>query len=95
MRFVLCVVLTLFCCPALRPQGTSGNATQSGSSRDGQPRRVNKNAQRADDRYLFKVDHVDQNTVFINGGKSAGLAEGMTLTIKREGRYFTASGAVS
>jgi hypothetical protein len=91
MRFMLCVALTLFCCPVLRPQGTSGNPAQHRGSSNGQPQ--SQKTQRVDNRYLFKVDHVDQNTVFINGGKNAGLAEGMTLTIKGEGRFFTASGA--
>jgi hypothetical protein len=45
-----------------------------------------------DDHNAFVVQQVERDTVLVNGGKDAGLAEGMTLVIKRSGRYYTASG---
>jgi hypothetical protein len=45
-----------------------------------------------DDRNAFVVQQVERETVLVNGGKNAGLVEGMTLVIKRSSRYYTASG---
>ena len=46
-----------------------------------------------DIRTLFKVKYVAQGSVYLDGGRGAGLAEGMTLTIKRVGTQATQSGS--
>ena len=40
----------------------------------------------------FKVRHVTEDAVYLDGGSNAGLAPGMTLTIKRNGVYDASSG---
>lgn len=40
----------------------------------------------------FRVQQVDQGSVYIDGGKNAGLGEGMTLTIRRSRVFGAASG---
>jgi hypothetical protein len=40
----------------------------------------------------FRVKHVTEDAVYLDGGRSTGLTEGMTLIIKRKGVYDASSG---
>lgn len=40
----------------------------------------------------FKIRHVTEDAVYLDGGSNAGLAPGMTLNIKRNGVYDASSG---
>src|SRR6516165_4863757 len=76
---------------AIQAQNVSGG--MAGAARQNNAaRQVDQGVVHIDDRATYTVTQVDQDVVYVNAGSNRGLAEGMTLIIRRSGRYTTTTG---
>ena len=89
-RFSLFAAAILSTASAAVPQGQDASGGIGAAARQNNAdRQMDQNVVRFDDRAAFTVKQVDRDTVYVDGGRNRGLAEGMTLVIRRSGHYMT------